>query len=445
MCMCLYVCLRSSWLALARLEAKLGNIERAREVFSQSMARCPNNVHILHAWGHLEQKHGNEMLARDCWSQAMALEPLNAYVCHALSNLEKRLRNFERAREVLEAVVQTRPTSALCVSLAELERQLGNVERAKEALLHGLENCDSDRSKLLLALAWLEEDAFDNPQEAWRLLNEALRYDKNNVRIHIAKASMELRGNKVADARATLKRATQLASDDGQHYTMWATLEIDSGNFREARRLLEEGAAKFPGDQFLLQRWGALEAKHGSVEKARELFDRAIIIQPHAPTFVAWAILEEDQGIEALNPRQQNRYVVVDDDDDDAQDGDVSGRDGLGDAVGCEGFVPPSATGHTVTSHSALAAAETVMSMPGFSGFDGGALDDLSLLGTKMDAMAGVDERKATRKRHNGLERDLPLDFSADKSAQEQQQIQQQQQQPLTTLRLLQPCPSSWL
>ena len=154
-----------SWLALARLEAKLGNVDRAREVFSQSVARCPNNVHILHAWGHLEQKHGKELLARDCWSQAMTLDPYNAYVCHALSNLEKRLRNFERAREVLEAVVEAKPTSALCVSLSELERQLGNVERAKEVLVHGLNNCDKERSKLLLALAWLEEDAFNNPIE----------------------------------------------------------------------------------------------------------------------------------------------------------------------------------------------------------------------------------------------------------------------------------------
>jgi hypothetical protein len=45
----------SSWLALARLEAKLGNVVRAREVFEQSTLRCPNNVHILHAWGHMEQ------------------------------------------------------------------------------------------------------------------------------------------------------------------------------------------------------------------------------------------------------------------------------------------------------------------------------------------------------------------------------------------------------
>ena len=83
------------------------------------------------------------------------------------------------------------------------------------------------------------------------MLTEALRIDKNNVRIYVAKASMEMRANNFTEARATLKRATQLSSesDGGQHYTMWATLEIEAGNFREARRLLEEGAAKYPGDQ----------------------------------------------------------------------------------------------------------------------------------------------------------------------------------------------------
>jgi hypothetical protein len=44
-----------SWLALARLEAKWGNIEKSREVFAKSLQKCPNNIHILQAWGHMEQ------------------------------------------------------------------------------------------------------------------------------------------------------------------------------------------------------------------------------------------------------------------------------------------------------------------------------------------------------------------------------------------------------
>lgn len=65
-----------SWLAYARLEAKLGNIDHARQLFTQAVTKCPRNVHLLHAWGHMEQKYGNEAIARDCWSQAMEVSPL---------------------------------------------------------------------------------------------------------------------------------------------------------------------------------------------------------------------------------------------------------------------------------------------------------------------------------------------------------------------------------
>jgi len=78
---------------------------------------------------------------------------------------------------------------------------------------------------------------------------------------------------------------------------MWSTLELEDGNPAAARKILYEGARLYPGDQFLLQRWGTLESRLGNIEKARELFGKSVLIQPHAPTFVAWAILEEGEGI----------------------------------------------------------------------------------------------------------------------------------------------------
>lgn len=191
-----------SWLALARLESRLGNIHRAREVFQLASINCPRNIHLLHAWGHFEQKHGNEGRARECWSEAMQvsragycphpltciqLEPLNAYVAHALSNLEIRQRNFDQAKEVLERVVWQKPTSAICVSLAELERQQGHPELAKRVLEHGLRRCSKDRTQLLLALAWVEEDCFRNIDKAYAILDEAIDEDPKDVKVYIAK------------------------------------------------------------------------------------------------------------------------------------------------------------------------------------------------------------------------------------------------------------------
>lgn len=74
------------------------------------------------------------------------------------------------------------------------------------------------------------------------------------------------------------------------------TLEAESGRYLDAQRVLEQGVRLFPGDFFLLQRLGDFEAKHGSAKKALDAFNKAILIQPHTPTFVAWAALEEALG-----------------------------------------------------------------------------------------------------------------------------------------------------
>ena len=55
-----------SWLALARLEAKIGNIDNARNLFFKSNEKCPDNIHILHAWGHLEQVLLSKFITKVC-------------------------------------------------------------------------------------------------------------------------------------------------------------------------------------------------------------------------------------------------------------------------------------------------------------------------------------------------------------------------------------------
>jgi len=240
----------------------------------------------------------------------MALDPTNDYVCHALSSLEIRHRNYDTARQVLEKVVWKKPTATLCVTLSELERQVGKPERAKEVLLHGLRVCKRDRSKLLLSLAWLEEDFFGNSTNAMNLFEEAMAIDSTSVRVYVAKANMELRLNKLSEARETLRKASKLDAEDAQHYTMWATIEIEAGNYDLARKILAEGSQKYPGDHFLLQRWGTLESKHGNTSRARELFEKSIMIKPHAPTFVAWALLEEEFGMQALAPKKASNRDV---------------------------------------------------------------------------------------------------------------------------------------
>lgn len=292
-----------SWLALARLEAKTGHLESAKEIFAKAASLCPNNVHILHAWGNFEQRHGSADIARSCWSTALKIEPHNAYVCYALSKLEQRQGNSEGARNILANIVQKQPTATLCVELANMETKLGHKDAARNILLDGLQRCRADLSILYLALAWLEEDAFHNIPQAQEYLQGALEIDPSNVRVHIAKASLELRQGNINVARETLRLATTIRSEDGPQYTMWSTLELEAGNLSRAREIIEEGAQRYPGDHFLLQRYASLEAKYGNRTKAKALFERSVLVKPHAPSFVAWAILEEEEGNEILRGR----------------------------------------------------------------------------------------------------------------------------------------------
>ena len=101
---------------------------------------------------------------------------------------------------------EKKPTAAICVALADLERQLGNPERARAVLQDGLgravdaasaasastsigaaavATAAGERSKMLLALAWLQEDAFSETGPAFALIDEAFQLDPLNVKVRL--------------------------------------------------------------------------------------------------------------------------------------------------------------------------------------------------------------------------------------------------------------------
>lgn len=239
-------------------------------------------------------------VAKDCLQRALEIDPSNAYVTFALSSFQQRVGNANEAKNILTKLVNTKPTSAVCVSLSEMERKAGNIAKAKQILLDGLERCDEEVSKLYLSLAWLEEDSFHNFDKAVEYLDKALEIEPYNTRVFIARASLAVRNNKVDEARKILQQAAEtipISKGDGQIYTMWSTIELECGNLAKAREVIMRGYQLYPGDHFLLQRWASFESKIGNVEKARELFEKSVLLKPHAPTFVAWAILEENEGV----------------------------------------------------------------------------------------------------------------------------------------------------
>lgn len=263
----------------------------------------------------------------------MKIDPLNPYVGHSLATLEIRLGNPGKAKEILNEFVSKKPTGPICISLAEVERSLGNANTAKSILEQALQTCPlADHVAIYLCLAWVVEDAFKQVNLAYDLIERAIKINPLHIPAYIAKANVALRHRNVDLAKRTLYHSLSLHTDqqlklqhrnltylnhnkdaistDGHHYTMLATIELECGEVETAKRIIEEGAKLYPNDHFLLQRWGSIEAKHGNISLARLLFARSIKMKPHAPTYVAWALLELSQVNRFANEKMQTTYNI---------------------------------------------------------------------------------------------------------------------------------------
>lgn len=295
-----------TWLALARLEAQRATVEEGRALFERGRAACPGNVRIAHAQGVFEQRAGLPDRARSCFREAAALEPSNAYVAHSWGLLEEAVGNATAALEIYAETYGRRPQAEVCVAWASLEAHLGHIDRARELFSQGAQHEQRSgadgggRVELLLAWADIERSA-GNSSHARALLNSALERAPRSPKIHTAIAHLEAaRGDEVA-ARAAFTAGAALSphavgEKTAEVFNAWASHEARRGELGRALAIVERGRRRHPRDPSLLQTLGTLHRRAGNTTAARASFEEAVRLRPHAPTFVAWGLMEADLG-----------------------------------------------------------------------------------------------------------------------------------------------------
>lgn len=122
-----------SWLALARIEASTGSLRGARAIVGAALAKCPRNVHLMHAGALFEARMGKIAAARALFAEALQVSPGNAY---AAQRAQRR-----RAQPPRRALAQPAAPAALALPRASLryvvhawglaEQQAGNLEGAR--------------------------------------------------------------------------------------------------------------------------------------------------------------------------------------------------------------------------------------------------------------------------------------------------------------------------
>lgn len=301
-----------SHLALAKLEGRRSPDDStlAVEAFKNGTTACPESVHLWQAWAVYEDsRRGNTDYARKLYERALELDPYNPYVCHAYGLTERKHGNDSAAQCLWERALQRTSTAALVCSLGELLIAKKEYKKVRDLYVSNLVRLKTEREKteVYLAYAWLEERYFQNFDRAEELIQQSLAASPSSSLAHVALARLEGRrrqkhqGNEVKSAtiRRLANACIRAENDDsmtqpadGRVFNAWANIEVRSRRFSAARKILRRGLERYPKDYSLLQAAGKVEEHFRNYTGARTLYSSSLLVEPSAPTLVAYAILE---------------------------------------------------------------------------------------------------------------------------------------------------------
>ncbi|MDQ7028567.1 MAG: tetratricopeptide repeat protein [Ardenticatenia bacterium] len=238
------------WQAWALMEARLGEVERARELFARGVEADPGHAPVWQAWALMEARLG-EVGGRGSCSRAGGGDPGHAPVWRAWALMEARLREVERARELFARGVEADPGHApTWQAWALMEARLREVERARELFARGVE---ADPGH---APAW----------QAWAL--------------------MEARLGRHEEARRLFRQGVEADPANAPTWQAWALMEARLGRHEEARRLLDEGLSRVQeprGRALLLSTRGSMLARQQKYAEAEADFRAALALHEGDP------------------------------------------------------------------------------------------------------------------------------------------------------------------
>ncbi|VEU37611.1 unnamed protein product [Pseudo-nitzschia multistriata] len=318
--------------AAGKVEERLGNYTRARDMYMESL-RLEPSAPTLVAFALLELKHpqyptttstettidkkhvlkmANFTLIRGLFEEALLLDPRNGPAYNAYGNAEARRGNLEEARSIFDRGTQANCSDAASIyhGYGMLEISCGNVGRARTILYEGLEevrrlqdsissdNPNRDRAAFLShTLGMLELNA-NNPASALTIFEEGLERCGNSSQLLLGAALSEMRLGKFEAARDLFGRSVLADEKHAQAWQAWGIMETKAGNFDQASSLFQKGIKKAPWHGSLWHGYALLEMRRDNISNARTLFTGGLqkAKSRHDALYQGWATLEMREG-----------------------------------------------------------------------------------------------------------------------------------------------------
>ena len=171
---------------------KGAKLERARDLFEQSLEGCPasdsSSLYLLYA--KLEEEHGLMRNAMAIYQRAVdgvaldkKLDVYNVYIAKAAEYF-----GVTKTRDIYEAAINALPNHLLpsmCLRYANLERKLGEVDRARAIYIHGAQQVDPERDETKYWQGWHDFEVAHGNEDTFR---EMLRVKRAVKAVHTSAA-----------------------------------------------------------------------------------------------------------------------------------------------------------------------------------------------------------------------------------------------------------------
>ncbi|CAM9548010.1 unnamed protein product [Scytosiphon promiscuus] len=272
--------------------------EEARRLFELGMLADPAHGPLYNAYGTMEAKIGNVEHARDVYRRGIAARCTGAAnVWQGFGKLEASAGNRDAAREIFARGIResTEDVSFLCHSLGSLELAAERLDQARAVFVAGLERYPSC-TQLLLGAA-LAITRMGEPDDARDYFRRAVEADPSHAHAWQAWGLMETRSGNFDVARSLWERGLKANPMHGPLWQAYAVMEEKVGETERARKLFAAGLERCPDHVHLHQAWAVMEGMLGQLDRARELvLDGLRVDAYHGALWTVYAIIERQAG-----------------------------------------------------------------------------------------------------------------------------------------------------
>jgi tetratricopeptide (TPR) repeat protein len=259
---------------LGMLELNRNDPSSALDLFLDGIRRYGNSSRLLLGAALCEVKLGNQEKARVLFEQSVLNDDKHSQAWQAWGVMEMKAGNFKTARTLFECGIKSTPRhGALWQAFATMESRLGDVSAARQLFVAGIKN--SPRHIPLYQSWAFMELREDNVTVAKALIAQALTHDKRNGDGWLIAAEIEERLGNAGLANLLLRRGIECAPTKPGLYRALGESLVRKGKITEAREVFEQGIKVDPRHAPLYHSLAELEARVFNVDGLAKLHKRA--------------------------------------------------------------------------------------------------------------------------------------------------------------------------